>query len=198
MKKLIMPLVLSGALLSGSAQAATTVYTDKTAFQNATTGTTLEDFNDATLAMGVTSTNGTLVSSRFSDTVNKTGATTTFTFSGAVQAIGGLFNLTPGGGDQGIAFLLDGAPLPGIEVPNGTNGFWGFISDTPFTTVTLLGGSQSGNQALERYTLDDLIFGLSAAAVPEPSSWAMLIFGLGAVGAGMRRRNAVKLTYRLR
>lgn len=30
-----------------------------------------------------------------------------------------------------------------------------------------------------------------AAAVPEPSTWAMVILGFGLVGAGMRRRNQV-------
>ncbi|MDO6413206.1 PEPxxWA-CTERM sorting domain-containing protein [Sphingomonas sp. BIUV-7] len=34
-------------------------------------------------------------------------------------------------------------------------------------------------------------FGATAAAVPEPASWAMMIGGFGVVGAGMRRRRAV-------
>ena len=37
----------------------------------------------------------------------------------------------------------------------------------------------------------DLNFNLSAmGGVPEPSTWAMLIFGFGAIGAGMRRKKA--------
>ncbi|HEU4969469.1 PEPxxWA-CTERM sorting domain-containing protein [Sphingomonas sp.] len=32
---------------------------------------------------------------------------------------------------------------------------------------------------------------LSAAAVPEPATWAMMLFGFGAVGLGMRRRTKV-------
>jgi hypothetical protein len=33
-------------------------------------------------------------------------------------------------------------------------------------------------------------FEVPVSTVPEPSAWAMLILGLGAVGAAMRRRNA--------
>lgn len=33
-------------------------------------------------------------------------------------------------------------------------------------------------------------FSYSAAAVPEPATWAMFILGFGALGFGMRRRNA--------
>jgi len=36
---------------------------------------------------------------------------------------------------------------------------------------------------------DIVIDNLSVAAVPEASTWAMMIMGVGAVGAGMRRRN---------
>ncbi len=43
----------------------------------------------------------------------------------------------------------------------------------------------SGNRA----NFDDFVFN-SQGGVPEPASWAMMIFGLGAVGATMRRRGA--------
>jgi hypothetical protein len=45
------------------------------------------------------------------------------------------------------------------------------------------GGSYSGNLSF------------SAAAVPEPASWAMMIAGFGLVGAAMRRRTKTQLRY---
>lgn len=35
-----------------------------------------------------------------------------------------------------------------------------------------------------------------AVAVPEPGTWAMLLIGFGALGAAMRRRNAVRVGFR--
>lgn len=35
----------------------------------------------------------------------------------------------------------------------------------------------------------------TAASVPEPASWAMLIAGFGLIGASMRRRNVMKVSY---
>jgi hypothetical protein len=44
-------------------------------------------------------------------------------------------------------------------------------------------GAASGND----FALDNLSF---ASAVPEPSTWAMLFLGFGAIGLMMRRRQA--------
>lgn len=38
--------------------------------------------------------------------------------------------------------------------------------------------------------LDNVVIEASAAAVPEPATWAMMIAGFGLVGGGMRRRTA--------
>lgn len=38
------------------------------------------------------------------------------------------------------------------------------------------------------FALDNLTLNAAVAAVPEPSAWALLILGFGAIGAGMRRR----------
>nr|WP_223276762.1 PEPxxWA-CTERM sorting domain-containing protein [Sphingomonas daechungensis] len=34
------------------------------------------------------------------------------------------------------------------------------------------------------------------AAVPEPATWAMMLFGFGAVGLSMRRRKAIAIARR--
>ncbi|MET0308603.1 MAG: PEPxxWA-CTERM sorting domain-containing protein [Sphingomonas sp.] len=38
-------------------------------------------------------------------------------------------------------------------------------------------------------------FIVSAAAVPEPAAWAMLVLGFGVVGAGIRRRQVARVTF---
>jgi hypothetical protein len=38
-------------------------------------------------------------------------------------------------------------------------------------------------------------FTVTAVAVPEPAAWAMLVLGFGVVGAGIRRRQAARVTF---
>lgn len=73
-------------------------------------------------------------------------------------------------------------PFPGAR----TGQFVGFISDTPFTSVTISSAANSG------YTLDTLLFGNANAVVPEPSSWALMIFGFGMIGAARRQQPRAK------
>lgn len=46
----------------------------------------------------------------------------------------------------------------------------------------------NGNFVVSEFVLD-------AVAVPEPSSWALMIAGFGLAGAGLRRRTAVRVAY---
>lgn len=75
-----------------------------------------------------------------------------------------------------------------------SNTTWGnyqtsFVANGPSETLTFAGSSIAGDSA----------FGLDAiaVAVPEPATWALMLFGFGMVGYGMRRRRqpSVKLTY---
>jgi hypothetical protein len=52
--------------------------------------------------------------------------------------------------------------------------------------IFLFGNGGRGVVAVDDVTFD--VRGISAAAVPEPSTWAMLILGFGAVGGALRRR----------
>ena len=45
-------------------------------------------------------------------------------------------------------------------------------------------------------TFSNANFNITAAAVPEPSTWAMLLLGFAAVGVAMRRRKQAELTFR--
>lgn len=42
--------------------------------------------------------------------------------------------------------------------------------------------------AVGNFTLDDISFGPSVSAAPEPASWAMMILGFGVIGVALRRR----------
>ncbi len=178
------------AVMSMPAHAGVTVYTDEAAFLAAAGPTTLEDFNDTTLATGLsfTSTVGAISGGLFNDQLDPAGQTTTFSFAPGIKAFGGNFDLTPGGPGIGIAFTLAPGGLVGSEVPNTYSGqFFGFISTTAFTSVELTGGTQTAG--VETYNLDNLHFG---GAVPEPSSWALVIAGAGLAGCALRmRRKAV-------
>ena len=65
-----------------------------------------------------------------------------------------------------IFFQISGADIAGIEFRNGSNG--------------------------QVFALGELNF--TAAAVPEPASWAMMIAGFGLVGATARRRRGTVVT----
>lgn len=62
--------------------------------------------------------------------------------------------------------------------------FFGFTSDTPFNSVSISPMTDAGAGAPFSYTLDNLVYGNitevpPAAPVPEPSTWSLLVSGLG-------------------
>ena len=60
---------------------------------------------------------------------------------------------------------------PRFSISNSYGGeFWGFTSDTPFTSVKLVGGSGSNQQ---NYSLDDMVY----SPVPEPATLSLLALG---------------------
>ncbi len=88
----------------------------------------------------------------------------------------------PNSGDY-VATLNIGSTINSRPVYFGGSSFgefFGFTSDTPFTSVTIR--ASAGGDALLPYTLDTLIFGEASnlrAAIPEPSTWILLAIGLG-------------------
>lgn len=203
MKKLLafgalMPL----ALAATPASAATTIFTDRTAFEAALGAFTVVDFTGLSGSFD----GATFDAGPFSLTGDSTGGFTDMTVGGGqvnantcgVPVCGFDFGYTIDfdapiigfGADyssvnsgSGIEFDIGGGIFDG---PTASNGFFGFISDTAFSSITVSGGN-------EVHQFDDVTFG----AVPEPATWAFMIFGFGAIGGALRRNRKanVKVSY---
>ena len=100
----------------------------------------------------------------------------------------GLFN---GPTTEAFAVSLGGQTQSTGIVAIGSHGFSGWMHENMYFTATSATAvlsflSGSGPQGLPPQALLD---GVSATAVPEPATWAMMVVGIGIVGlAGRRRR----------
>ncbi len=74
--------------------------------------------------------------------------------------------------------------VPPVQAGN-VIGFYGFVSTTPFTTIRFVGPFDTADD----FAMDNLRWTSSAAAIPEPATWALLIAGFGLTGASLRLRN---------
>ncbi|GGD00263.1 PEP-CTERM sorting domain-containing protein [Undibacterium terreum] len=97
------------------------------------------------------------------------------------KAFGALFG-TVNDFQQDITVTIDGQSFLLSTGPFANWTFYGFISDTPFSTFSI----SAANSALP--ILDNVFVGQASVAVPEPASLAML--GLGLLGIAIRRRQA--------
>lgn len=111
------------------------------------------------------------------------GETFTFTFASAITAFGALFaNVN----DFGLRSSFSGGGstdwLPAVNRFGAR--FFGIVSDTPFTTVTITGGLFS-----EGFGIDNVRWALAPPTpVPLPASGVLLLGALLAAGAIGRRR----------
>lgn len=164
-------LALLGCMVATARAAAVTVYTDKSEWENALSRAYLtEDFADDQLNASVSfvSTESGHINPSLgyyqdvlaSESQNE--PMTTWSFAPRISAFGGNWVLGgPGGsGNSLLVYIADSSLYVGA-IPNSCDGgFWGFISDTPFTSVRLVGGSGNHQQ---NYRLDDMVY------VPQPS-----------------------------
>ena len=86
--------------------------------------------------------------------------------------------------------------INGVEFAIGTTGDseFRFLSDLllgPGKTNTLTISGMTGGDASYSGTLS-----FASAAVPEPSTWLIMIMGIGLAGMALRRRHRVQVTYR--
>jgi hypothetical protein len=194
--KLRNALIASSSLLgaiSAPALATVSVYTSASAFTNATTGTTTYAFPFAGATGTSIGTAYTLGPATFSSTnlfsyddgaygtpyLGSTGAIAVDTNTSAIGLYfgsfwSGAFTVTyTANGDTGTFYVPDTA-------------FFGFTSSSGPLTLTF---SQPAGTELD---ITQFITGSSAAPVPEPDTWALMIVGFGAIGVCMRRKRAVK------
>lgn len=133
------------------------------------------------------------------------------TFAHAVKAFGAGFGDLQDRGLRTRVRLLNGlgeivdVATPPVQQTDGAS-FFGFISDTAFTTLRFIGTDIDEGDG---FAVDDLLFGDPApvtgggggggeggggegggpgAGVPEPSTWSLLIGGFGLAGVALRRR----------
>lgn len=104
------------------------------------------------------------------------------TFPNGIRAFGANWNLGPLAPGSGLTLWVNGAQVGTID-SNYAGGFLGFVSNKPFTTVTVARWSTAYEG--EHYTVDNVSY---AAPVPEPETYAMFVAGLGLLGAVARRR----------
>lgn len=124
-------------------------------------------------------------------TSNDGDALTMSQFGSNIKGAGGQFFTTDMGGysEPGFSVLVTGVDSTGAtlsyEIKNSqVNSFLGFVTTGHMISVSV--SSIHGDADYVWPTVEN--FQLSIAAVPEPSTYAMLLGGLGLVGAVARRR----------
>jgi hypothetical protein len=176
--------VLATVVSWGATVSATsiTIYTDRTQWENALGKPFLtEDFSDAELNDGVSfvSTESGHINpalETYQDVLTSESQNepmTTWSFTPQIYGFGGDWTLGgPGGsGNSLLVYIADSSILVGA-IPNSySGGFWGFISDTPITSVRLVGGSGTNQQ---NYTMDNMVYSDDIELPVHSASWGAI------------------------
>jgi hypothetical protein len=205
--------------LSGTAQAAITVYTSQASFLAAVTSPGVDTFTGFsisgstpspiartagsygyTAAVSTTSFFGAGTTGNPWLSTNTATDTITFSgFTGGANAIGGNFFDSDilGNFAAGSITLVasDTGGTSSYTITGATTGsFLGFTSTTGITGLTVA-AVQPATPIWP--TVDNLTLAITnaAPAVPEPASWAMMIAGFGLVGGAMRRRQTTVVAF---
>jgi hypothetical protein len=210
----LMAIAAAGFLVAGAANAAVTTYTSSAAFTAAAGSTTLVTFNDVAsnvsfatssvdagpfslLGIGPdtgTSFLNTQPQSGFFIQYNVDGTTyaqvgTSFgmgfaiTFDAPIRAFGASFSAMQDGAVRTAIEVAGTTVTPPVQVGQGVR-FFGFLSDTPFTTLRFVNADPTDGDG---FGMDNVLFA-AAAPVPAPGASALALGVLGMLAAGARRR----------
>ncbi len=189
--KSLVAAAVTAVVLSSTAHASFITFTDRAAWEAAVSGSFSEEtfssgsttgFSIAEIGSGHSSG---ISGGVYHDRTVLDTAYTNYNFSSLINAFGANWDLTPGGAGQGLQ-LFAGGQLVTPQIANTyTGGFFGLVSTTAFSQVSVHSGSFSG--VAETHDVDNVVF---ASSVPEPESYALMLAGLGLMGAVARRRKA--------
>lgn len=116
--------------------------------------------------------------------------TATFNFAGTTNSFGFYTTGLQTSFGTTLTVSMNGANATTFNLPVNVNGgasYFGFTTASAFNTVTI------DRPGFDAWGIDRVSYNLGA--VPEPSTWALMILGFGAIGAAMRRRSAVKVKF---
>lgn len=220
MRKFMIAAAVAAAGLSGTAQAAITVYTSQAAYLAAVGASGVDTFDNLSItastpspitrtagAFGYTAAVSTTsffgagsTADRWLSTNTATDTITFSAFTGGVSAFGGLFF----GSDIAGAFAPGSITLTATDASGTvtqtitgatTSSFLGFVSTGPLLSATVT--SVQPTTGFLWPTVNNLTLAAPrvTSGVPEPTTWAMMIVGFGLIGGGMRRRITARVTY---
>nr|WP_295778640.1 PEP-CTERM sorting domain-containing protein [Rhodoferax sp.] len=184
---------VAAVVLSSTANASFITFTDRAQWEIAVGGTFSEETFSSASTTGFTieqigSGHSTGISGGvYHDRTVLDTSYTNYHFNSLVNAFGANWDLRPGNAGQGLQ-LFAGGQLITPQIANTYNGgFFGLVSTTAFNLVSVHSGSYSGSA--ETHDVDNVVFA-SVSSVPEPESYALMLAGLGLMGAVARRRQA--------
>lgn len=204
-KSSFMAAASAAAFVSSAAAAQVTQYTSEAAFNAAVGATSLQNFNS--LSSGVTISPGPFSFGAFSTSTNGVASIApgaggfnvngsnyldidldptesfTFTFAAPITSFGANFFSLNNGSPLRTSITVNGQTFGPTAEPT----FLGFVSMSAFTTLTFSVAANAGTN--DEFGLDNVRF--ATAGVPEPATWAMMVFGFGAMGGALRRRPTV-------